>query len=391
MKYKLRAITRPPGHHFFGYYDMRPWDPTGRYHLCLEVAFMDRPPRADDIATIGMIDLAGGEGPQPQHIAVGGSCRFIPLTQTRAWNFQQGCMMHWLDERTVLFNDRREDRFVCVAHDVGTGRQRVLGPATADVTADGRLAATLNFARIAVTRPGYGYEGLDDPFADRNVTEQDGLGVLDLRTGQHRLVMNFTELAATQEPQLAYGMHKVYFNHVLFNPSGTLLSVIVRQVVPPKGWWTQLWTVGATGTPLLRCLEGPMVSHYDWKDDRTIIAWAGIDGVTGMWEFDALRQNPPRLLYREMIRRDGHIAYSHDRRRIVCDTYPDADGQRELFIAGYPDGPKHSLGLYHSPMTPGVPEIRCDFHPSFSADDRFIAFDGMHEGSRQRYVAELLS
>ena len=52
----IRAITRGPCHHFFGYYDKTPWDATGRYILALEVPFMDRPPGPDDRAIIGLVD-----------------------------------------------------------------------------------------------------------------------------------------------------------------------------------------------------------------------------------------------------------------------------------------------------------------------------------------------
>ncbi len=208
MNYRVRALTSPPKHHFFGYYDMRPWDPSGRYHLALEVDFQDRPPTPDDPAVVGVVDLAEGD-------------RFRPLAQTAAWNFQQGAMLHWLDARTVLFNDRRDGRFVCVAHEMDTARQHVLGPAIAALSEDGRLAATLNFARIAVTRPGYGYEGVADVHGDENIPAVDGLGVLDVGRREHRLIVSFSDLSPLQEPQLDYGRAPVWFNHAIFNPSGT--------------------------------------------------------------------------------------------------------------------------------------------------------------------------
>lgn len=53
----MRAITKPPQHHFFGYYDKCPWDLSGRYILALETGFINRPPGPDDSATIGLVDL----------------------------------------------------------------------------------------------------------------------------------------------------------------------------------------------------------------------------------------------------------------------------------------------------------------------------------------------
>ncbi len=379
MDYRVRAVTAPPKHHFFGYYDMRPWDAAGRYHLALEVDFSDRPPTPADAAVVGAVDLADGD-------------RFCCISRTRAWNFQQGAMLHWLPgapRATVLFNDRRDGRFVCVACEMDTGDERIVGPAIGALTGDGRLAATLNYARIAVTRPGYGYEGLPDPHAKENVPADDGLGLLEPATGRHRILVSFADLADRQEGQPAYGQTKAWFNHVIFNPSGTRLAFLCRWV--PKGAAqrvTQMWTVGADGSDLVRCLDGPLVSHFDWKDDETLLAWANVGQTHAMFELDHRGRGRPRAMFRDAIGEDGHISYSHDRRWVLSDTYPDDAGMRELFLVECATGRRVPLGSYHSPRPPRH-EIRCDLHPSWSEDDGQVAFDGMHEGSRQRYVVEL--
>ena len=80
---RVRAVTALPGHHSFGYYDKCPWDVSGRYLLALRAPFCDRSPEAEDVATLGLVDLHEGD-------------RFRPFAETRAWNWQQGCMLHWL-------------------------------------------------------------------------------------------------------------------------------------------------------------------------------------------------------------------------------------------------------------------------------------------------------
>ncbi|MHC4717155.1 MAG: TolB-like translocation protein [Planctomycetota bacterium] len=377
MNYSIHPITQPPKHHFFGYYDMRPWDRSGRYHLVLEVDFDDRPPTADDEAVVGVVDLAEGNA-------------FRPLSRTRAWNFQQGAMLHWLatEESTVLFNDRRDERLVCVAHDVAGGSERIVGPAIGALSADGRFAATLNYARIAVTRPGYGYLGVDSPGLSENVPDSDGLGLLATGTGDHALLVSFADLTAMQEAALSYGSERVWFNHAIFSPSGARIAFLCRWR-HGESWRTQMWTVGIDGHDLVRVLDGPLVSHFDWKDDETLIAWAGVDGVKAVWEFSPTGRGRPRAVFRDAIDRDGHICFSHDRRWLATDTYPDADGNRRLAVVDCRTGRRLELGTYRSPMTPGLHEIRCDFHPSWSNDDRQLAIDGMHEGTRQRYVVTL--
>mgnify|MGYP007059420931 FL=1 len=75
-------ITRGPKHHWFGYYDKLEFDPTNRYVLSNEVDFEHRSPRADDVIGVGMVDT-------------GDKDRWIPIGQSNAWGWQQGCMLQW--------------------------------------------------------------------------------------------------------------------------------------------------------------------------------------------------------------------------------------------------------------------------------------------------------
>ena len=72
----IRAITRAPGYHWFGYYDKLQFDPTSRYVLAMRVDFEHRAPRPGDEIGIGMIDLEDGDA-------------WRPLGTTTAWCWQQ--------------------------------------------------------------------------------------------------------------------------------------------------------------------------------------------------------------------------------------------------------------------------------------------------------------
>ena len=151
----VRAITRGPKHHWFGYYDKLQFDPTGRYVLGMEVDFEHRSPQADDVIKIGMVDLHDGD-------------RWIELGQSTAWCWQQGCMLQWLpgSKSKILWNDRQDDRFVC---HILMLRPKRIAPFRIRFIAsvpDGRTAVSPDFRRINDVRPGYGYAGLADPFAD---------------------------------------------------------------------------------------------------------------------------------------------------------------------------------------------------------------------------------
>ena len=110
----LRAITRGPKFHWFGYYDKLQLDPSSRYCLGMEVDFEHRSPVADDVIRLGVIDTEKGDS-------------WREIGTTRAWNWQQGCMLQWIpgSRDEVIWNDRRDGRFVSVIHHLGSGRERV--------------------------------------------------------------------------------------------------------------------------------------------------------------------------------------------------------------------------------------------------------------------------
>lgn len=141
----VRAITRAPGHHWFGYYDKLQFDPTSRYVLGMRVGFEHRSPRADDVIRLGVIDLRDGD-------------RWQDLGESRAWNWQQGCMLQWVpgSNTDVIWNDRRDGRFVSVIKNFQTGKERVIGAPVYTLSPNGREAVYPDFRRLNDCRPGYG-------------------------------------------------------------------------------------------------------------------------------------------------------------------------------------------------------------------------------------------
>src|SRR6185369_6838399 len=97
----VRAITKGPKFHWFGYYDKLEIDPTNRHVLGMEVGFENRTPTPDDVIKVGMVDLQDGD-------------RWIELGESRAWCWQQGCMLQWLpgSSSEVIWNDRDGDHYV---------------------------------------------------------------------------------------------------------------------------------------------------------------------------------------------------------------------------------------------------------------------------------------
>src|ERR1700744_1932666 len=79
----VRPLTGGPSFPGCGYYDKWQFDPADRYVLGNEVRFQGRTPGPDETIRIGMVDLQNHD-------------RWTELGETKAWCWQQGCMLQWL-------------------------------------------------------------------------------------------------------------------------------------------------------------------------------------------------------------------------------------------------------------------------------------------------------
>lgn len=401
-KTDCRALTRQPGHHYFGYYDKCPYDETGRYLLALETDFMERPPSPDDVARIGIVDLQENGG-------------FQPVAETRAFNWQQGTHLQWLpagNGRRIIYNVREGDRYAACIHDLDSGDRRLLPLPIYAVSHDGTQAVTLNFSRLHDCRPGYGYNGIPDAFAQDLRPAGDGIYRMDLETGDHELIVTVAQIAAL-EPTGTMGQAKHRFNHLQFSTDDSRFVFLHRwqyRDMSPLGvargmkrvlkggaklaaafrsQSTRMFTARPDGSDIHLLNPDDMTSHFDWMDERHLLAWARQHGVGDRYFLFTDRSDEVEVVGEGLLDCDGHCTYSPDRRFLLTDTYPQgAQHLRTIILYNLQTGERIDVGGFYSP--PNLQgEIRCDLHPRFSRDGRKICFDSMHEGHRQLYGIEV--
>ena len=258
-----RMITRGPANHWFGYYDKREFDPTSRFVLANQTSFEGRGPTGDDEIKVGYVDTANDD-------------RWHQIGSSRAWGWQQGCMLQWIGDRgeNILWNDRQGDSFVCRIYSVADQSVRTIGHPIYTISNDGRFGLSVDFRRIDNLRPGYGYDGLADPNVDQHAPEDSGIWRVDLETGDAKLIMSLAEVAA-----IPWGDGKTrpsawhYFNHLLINPSGTRFIVLHRyrpQFDPQTlkyqgGFVTRMLTADIDGGDRYVLDPSGHTSHFIWK------------------------------------------------------------------------------------------------------------------------------
>lgn len=384
----VRTITRGPKHHWFAYYDKLQFDPTCRYALGMEVDFEHRSPRTDDVIKIGMVDLQEGD-------------RWIELDETRAWCWQQGCMLQWRpgSDREILWNDRRDDRFVCHILNVKTGKKRTIPHPVYSVSPDGRTAVAPDFRRINDMRPGYGYLGFPDPHADELSPEKSGIFRIDLETGKQDLIISLAEVARIPYPIADLGKKKHYFNHLLVNPDGTRFEFLHRWAPRDEcDCRTRMLTAALDGSDVRVVDHSGCTSHFIWRDPKHILAWSWYPGRHGSPHGHqggfCLFQDQPNGGQVEIIGgtkmvNDGHCTYLPGGEWILNDAYPDRDRKQQVYLYHVATGKTVSLGgFFLPPEYKG--EWRCDTHPRFSPDGRSVIIDSPHTGvGRQMHLIDI--
>jgi len=373
-----RAITSGK-YHWFSYYDKLQFDPTCRYVLGMEVGFEHRSPTAEDAIAVGVIDLEEGD-------------RWTELGTSHAWCWQQGCMLQWLPGsiREVIWNDREGDQYVCHVLDVETGRRRTLPHPIYTVSPDGRLAIGTDFRRINHMRPGYGYAGLPDPNEDVLAPEDTGIYVVDLETGQHRLLISIADVAHIPYPHADLSTAKHYFNHLLFSPDGQRFEFLHRWRSPgEEGRGTRMLTAAFDGSDIHIVDDYGHTSHFIWRDPSHILAWAWQPAQEwGFYLFEDGSREVQAVGKGVMIR-DGHCSYLPGNEWILNDAYPDEGREQQLYLYHVATGRKVVLGRYRSPE-PYTGEWRCDLHPRCSPDGRYVTIDSPHGGNgRQIYLLDI--
>ena len=382
----VRAITRGPKTHWFGYYDKLQFDPTGRFVLANQVGFEHRSPRPNDCIKVGMVDTAEDN-------------RWIELGESRAWNWQQGCMLQWIpgSDSEVIWNDREDGRFVSHILDVSSGKRRTLPNPIYCLSNDGSWALAPDFRRLNDCRPGYGYTGIPDPNFNVLAPENAGIWKMDLRTGEQRLLLSFADIVRIpHKPGYSEGA-KHWFNHLLVAPGDQRFVFLHRWRGKDEengwlGWKTRMLTAGVDGKDVHVLIKSGNVSHFIWRDGQHILCFSALADQAPLseWRFYLFQDRTGKAeLVEGMPAMDGHCTYLPDGQWILCDTYPDKRQRQNPYLMHLPTRKRNPLGHFLSPPRYHT-EWRCDLHPRCSPDGRTVAINSGHGGNgRQLYLIDI--
>lgn len=361
---------------FFGYYDLPPTNADASAVLALSAEGSNRPPSPGSSCKVG-------------YFRRGQYSDFTEFDVTEAWCRQQGCRLQWYPrlqgslDGDVIYNIVRDLRFESVVRNVYTGKIQTRLPVPVyDVSRDGQFALTLDFGRLGILRPGYGYATKETKISNPKPATT-GVDELEVASGRVRRLFSIEEVADLQPDEtMAQAIH--YFNHISISPKGTRFIVFHFWHRQGRKYSRIICFDRSTGVMAVP-LVTRKASHYSWIDNDSILCFCAVGEGPARYHTIRLDTGSAVPIEDPSLRRDGHPTVLDAGMSILTDTYPDRYGYQDLLIHDSSACRTRRIARMYSPLRYSG-EMRCDLHPRVSQDKNWICVDSARDGMSAIYL-----
>lgn len=349
------------GHHcYFGYYDKSPINLSGTRVAYLDVLDKSVPGKN---ANVCIYDLNSKKNKVIGH--------------TTAWNWQQGCMLQWISDTQVSYNkyDKALGTYVTMIVNIDDAScSKKINRAAYFYNAQHTKFLSLNFYRLDLYAKGYGY-----PYpVDSMDLDKDGIWEVDVQTNTSKLILSLQQVIDYKAKDYKNLQH--YINHVAYTPDEKSIIFIHRWQIKGGEFVSRLLLYHLDTHTIETLLDNDHVSHYCWKDKNTLFIYATNEELKkGYMEINIATKKVE--LVEGLPQEDGHPSFSHHKKLILTDTYPNHGRKQYIFLF---DREKQILEVLDSLWSPFryFNDERCDLHPRWSYDDKYVCVDNTASGFR---------
>ncbi|TWI76905.1 hypothetical protein LZ24_00527 [Desulfobotulus alkaliphilus] len=364
---------------YFGYYDKSPLNSSLNHYLfcCTQEETTGKPSYNKQVEIV---------------LQAVNNAAIVKVFFSKAYNWQQGCRAHWLNEDLFFFNDfdAENKKYISLVFSKDSLQEVRAFDFPVQDSYGTEFFLSLNYRRLMALRPDYGYSNLpvlnDTELAD---TTNDGIWRIEYETGKSRLLVSLNDMCAVNyRSEFDTAVHKT--NHVMISPAGDKFIFMHRFFNKSKQRFDRLMLADSESGKLSCLADYGMVSHCFWADENTVLGYLrGPGNKDAYWLIDIHTGKFSHFGNGVLDKYgDGHPHVHGD--WFVTDTYPDKARMQRLILANWKTGEVKELGeFFHGFKYDG--ETRCDLHPRFSPDGKSIYFDSVFDGKRRLYKLDLES
>ena len=342
---------------FFGYYDITPFNSSD------EILYLKRKKNSNEVE----ICLNDTNNLTKEKV----------LAKSKAWNWQQGSRLRWFpgSEEYIVFNTFENDKYGATVINKDGQIIKTFNRPLYDISSDGKLGLTLNFERLGVMRPGYGYTCKSyTPFELSN----ESIDVIDLSSDNVVDSITYSAIESVISQQKTFD--KCYINHLAFSPNGKSFLFFWIEIV--NGYHQASLLVYDVCSKSIIPLElEDKVSHYVWLDNENILCTSYKNPQSCRYFVYNVQDRSKKVYCPKSLNEDGHPSVDKDS-NILTDTYPNRNGFQYLYLVDSDKDTKEILfKVYMKPVVNG--EMRTDLHPRFNRNHSKICFDINKSGNRE--------
>lgn len=352
---------------FFGYYDKSPLNEDGSkilYH-------------ASKYTTTKLPDLQ-----KPILIVLKDiyTDKVLYTDEVSTYNWQQGAKIQWLTNNSFIYNSYQENKYISkkVIIEKDEIKVDIIDFPIYDCYVD--QGYSLNFDKLNVMRPDYGYQNGDKRFTEEYT--KDGIFHIDLNTGEFNLMISLKEIIEFKPLDTMEGAkHKC--NHIMMSPDGNSFMFLHR--------WFQngvkhdrLLKVNTIDSSLSILLDDDMISHCYWINNNEIITFANTyKKGTGYYILNIKNKSVEKLdNLPEFNLGDGHPVVLNET-EVLFDTYPNRSRIKKLFKYNLKTKEIEEIAEFFESFK-FYGETRCDLHPRWGRNNKTIYVDSVHDDNKRK-------
>ena len=352
---------------FFGYYDHIPFSKDMKYFLCH---------KANGELELNLYDFLALEIKLKKN-----------LCNTQFFNFQQGVRPIWIDNNKFIFNCVVDNKLISRMYDIGNDYFNDFDIPVQEISAKNNIIIGMDYSKLDIVNKDYGY-GLKGEVSQKEIN-----GIVGYDYIQDKSIF---ELSSAQIHNLSKNnnlpLSKCEINHIHHSPYDDSFVFIYRN--KSYNGFSELYHYNYRENDLKVLYSGSLMSHYCWIDRNIIFAYLEHNSKAGFFEIDynnSINLTQKILPKSEDNISDGHPSVSPDNKWIVYDSYPDKARQSHLYIVKNDlniKSQKILIGKFYSPLKFNGYN-RCDLHPRWSPDGKYICIDSTHKGERRTCLIDV--